>query len=115
MRKLEEKIFKTLMRIATLVILGSLVMIFVAIIKRGLPAMSWDMLTQVPGGGFYIGKEGGLLNAIAGSVFLVIGATILGLAISIPVWFISISICLRNRFLSILPVYRQMFCLAFLR
>jgi phosphate transport system permease protein len=85
MRKLEEKIFKALMRIATLIILGSLVMIFVAIIKRGLPAMSWDMLTKVPGGGFYIGKEGGLLNAIAGSVFLVIGATILGLAISIPV------------------------------
>ncbi len=85
MRKLEEKIFKTLMRIATLVILGSLLLIFIAIIKRGLPAMSWDMLTKIPGGGFYIGKEGGLLNAIAGSVFLVIGATILGLAISIPV------------------------------
>jgi phosphate transport system permease protein len=85
MRKLEEKIFKTLMRIATLVILGSLLLIFIAIIKRGLPAMSWDMLTKIPGGGFYIGKEGGLLNAIAGSVFLVIGSTILGLAISIPV------------------------------
>lgn len=85
MRKLEEKIFKTLMRIATLVILGSLFMIFIAIIKRGLPAMSWSMLTEVPGGGFYIGKEGGLLNAIAGSIFLVIGSTILGLLISIPV------------------------------
>lgn len=85
MRKLEEKIFKTLMRIATLVILGTLLLIFIAIIKRGLPAMSWDMLTKIPGGGFYIGKEGGLLNAIAGSVFLVIGSTILGLAISIPV------------------------------
>lgn len=85
MRKLEEAIFKNLMRIATLVILGSLLLIFIAIIKRGLPAMSWDMLTKIPGGGFYIGKEGGLLNAIAGSVFLVIGSTILGLAISIPV------------------------------
>lgn len=85
MRKLEEKIFKTLMRIATLVILGTLLLIFIAIIKRGLPAMSWEMLTKIPGGGFYIGKEGGLLNAIAGSVFLVIGSTILGLAISIPV------------------------------
>lgn len=85
MRRLEEKIFKTLMRIATLVILGSLLMIFIAIIKRGLPALSWDMLTRIPEGGFYIGKEGGLLNAIAGSVFLVIGSTILGLIISIPV------------------------------
>ncbi len=85
MRKLEETIFKNLMRIATLVILGSLLLIFIAIIKRGIPAMSWDMISKIPGGGFYIGKEGGLLNAIAGSVFLVIGATILGLAISIPV------------------------------
>lgn len=85
MRKLEESIFKNLMRLATLLILGTLVMIFIAIVKRGLPAMSWDMLTKIPGGGFYIGKEGGLLNAIAGSVFLVIGSTILGLAISIPV------------------------------
>lgn len=85
MRKLEEKIFKNLMRIATLIILGTLLLIFIAIIKRGLPAMSWDMLTKIPGGGFYIGKEGGLLNAIAGSVFLVIGATLLGLIISIPV------------------------------
>jgi len=85
MRKLEETIFKNLMRIATLVILGSLLLIFIAIIKRGIPAMSWDMISKIPGGGFYIGREGGLLNAIAGSVFLVIGATILGLAISIPV------------------------------
>jgi phosphate transport system permease protein len=85
MRKLEETIVKNLMRLATLLILGTLVMIFIAIVKRGLPAMSWDMLTKIPGGGFYIGKEGGLLNAIAGSVFLVIGSTILGLAISIPV------------------------------
>jgi phosphate transport system permease protein len=85
MRFVEENIFKWLMRLATLVILAVLIMILWGIVKRGLPAMSWDMLTKIPGGGFYIGKEGGLLNAIAGSIYLVIGSTLLGLVIAIPV------------------------------
>lgn len=85
MRKLEERIFKVLMIAATVVILGSLFMILIAVVKRGLPAMSWDMLTKIPSGGFYLGKEGGLLNAIVGSIFLVIGSTALGLLIAIPI------------------------------
>lgn len=47
--------------------------------------MSWDMVTKIPTGGYYIGKSGGLLNAIMGSVYLVIGSTFLGLMISIPI------------------------------
>lgn len=85
MRKLEEKIFKLLMMAATLAIVVSLFMIIVAVIKRGLPAMSWDMISQIPGGGFYIGKEGGLLNAIVGSLYIVLGSITLGLAFSLPI------------------------------
>jgi phosphate transport system permease protein len=85
MRKLEEQFFKVLMVLATLVILGSLFMILITIVKRGLPAMSWDMISKVPSGGFYLGKEGGLLNAIVGSLMMVAGSTVLGLAISIPI------------------------------
>ena len=47
--------------------------------------MNLDMLTKIPGGGFYIGKEGGVLNAIVGSLYIAGGATVLGLAISVPV------------------------------
>ncbi len=86
-RFIEEKVFKILMRVTTAVIISSLFFIFIAIVRRGLPAMSWDMVSKVPGGGFYIGKEGGLLNAIAGSIFIVIGSTLLGLLISIPIVF----------------------------
>jgi phosphate transport system permease protein len=85
MRKLEEKIVKNLMRLATLVIFGSLFLILFTIVKRGLPAMSWDMITKIPSGGFYIGKEGGLLNAIVGSLMMVAGSAILGLIFSIPI------------------------------
>ncbi|MDP4208315.1 MAG: phosphate ABC transporter permease PstA [Bacteroidota bacterium] len=85
MRKFEERFFKVLMILATIIILGSLFMILVAVVKRGLPAMSWDMVTKIPSGGFYLGKEGGLLNAIVGSLYLVLGSTVLGLIIAIPV------------------------------
>lgn len=82
---MEEKFFKTLMMAATLVIVISLFMIIVAIVKRGLPAMSWDMVSKIPSGGFYLGKEGGLLNAIVGSLYIVIGSITLGLCFSLPI------------------------------
>jgi phosphate transport system permease protein len=85
MRKLEEKIFKVLMMAATLAIVISLFMIIAAVVKRGLPAMTWDMVSKIPGGGFYIGKEGGLLNAIVGSLYIVIGSITLGLSFSLPI------------------------------
>jgi len=84
-KRIEEKIFKTLMMAATLLIVVSLFMIIVAVVKRGLPAMSWDMISKIPGGGFYIGKEGGLLNAIIGSLYIVIGSITLGLCFSLPI------------------------------
>jgi len=73
------------MILATILILGSLFLILIAVVKRGLPAMSWDMISKIPSGGFYLGKEGGLLNAIVGSLFVVIGSTALGLVIAIPI------------------------------
>lgn len=85
LKRIEEKIFKALMMAATLVIVVSLFMIIVAVVKRGLPAMSWDMISKIPGGGFYIGKEGGLLNAIVGSLYIVIGSITLGLSFSLPI------------------------------
>jgi phosphate transport system permease protein len=45
------------------------------------------MITSLPSGGFYLGKSGGILNAIIGSLYIVAGSTILGLLISIPVVF----------------------------
>lgn len=84
-RIVEEKIFLMLMRATTVVILCLLIFIIVAVVRRGLPAMSWDMITKNPGGGFYIGKEGGLLNAIVGSLMIVAGSTVLGLVISVPI------------------------------
>jgi phosphate transport system permease protein len=45
------------------------------------------MLIKTPKGGYYLGKEGGILNAILGSIVLGIGATLLALTISLPLAF----------------------------
>ena len=84
-RKLEELFFRVLMVLATIIVTGSFFLIVGTIFYKGTPYMNLDMITKIPGGGFYIGKEGGVLNAIIGSLYIAGGATILGLFISIPV------------------------------
>jgi phosphate transport system permease protein len=70
---------------ATIVVIGSLAGIFVAIIWKGAPAMSLSMITRTPEGGYYLGEGGGVLNAIVGSLYLVFGATALALLLALPV------------------------------
>ena len=84
-RRLEERIFKVLMIAATLVVVGSLFALFVVVILKGAPALTLSMITETPKGGYYLGKGGGVLNAIVGSLCLGIGATVLALIISLPV------------------------------
>lgn len=86
-RKLEENIFKVLMLFSTFIVIGSLVFILVTIFLKGFPALNLDMLTKTPKGGYYLGKEGGILNAILGSIVLGLGATFLALSISLPLVF----------------------------
>ena len=43
------------------------------------------MISQTPKGGFYLGKEGGILNAIIGSLYLAGGGTLLALLFSLPI------------------------------
>ncbi len=83
--KIEEAIFKILMLASMVIVLGSLILILGTVIWRGLPALNLAMLTQTPKGGYYLGKEGGILNAIVGSLYLAGGATILALLASLPI------------------------------
>ncbi|MDD5450016.1 MAG: phosphate ABC transporter permease PstA [Candidatus Omnitrophica bacterium] len=86
-RKIEENIFKTLMLFSTFVVVGSLAFILATIFLKGFRALNLDMLIKTPKGGYYLGKEGGILNAILGSLILGVGATFLALLVSLPVVF----------------------------
>ena len=101
MKFFADKFFRALMVLSMLIVFAFLGSILITILKNGWPAMSWDMVTQLPGGGFYIGKEGGVLNAIVGSLYIVGASTVLGLLASIPiVFFINIYLKKESRLAS---------------
>ena len=84
MKILEEKIFKVVMVVSVAIIMCILLYIIGTIFYRGLPSLTLDMFTRLPGGGFYLGKEGGVLNAIIGSVYIILGSLVVSILLSVP-------------------------------
>jgi len=84
-RGIEERFYECLMAFSMLVVIGSLLVMVAVVVFKGAPALSISMITQTPRGGYYLGKEGGILNAIVGSLCLAGGATALAFVISLPV------------------------------
>ena len=86
-KKIREIVAKSFMWLAMFIVFGLVISVIWTVFSKGVKAMSWDMVSKLPGGGFYIGKEGGFLNAIVGSLYIVGASTVLGLIVSIPVVF----------------------------
>ncbi|MFY9801245.1 MAG: phosphate ABC transporter permease PstA [Methanoregula sp.] len=63
--------------LAAIIVTGILVIILQDIILNGLPALSWEFLTQPPKD---LGRAGGIFPAIIGTLYLVLGA----IAIALP-------------------------------
>jgi len=83
-RRLEEAVFKGLMLASLGLVLLVLVAILIVVIARGASSLSLSMIFQTPKGGYYLGKEGGIANAIVGSLYLALGGSALALLISLP-------------------------------
>ncbi len=83
-RKRTDRIWRVLAAASAAAVLLSLLVILGAILWKSLPALSLSMLTRTPRGGFYLGREGGILNAVAGSLYLGLGATALAFLLSLP-------------------------------
>ncbi|HEX8990520.1 MAG TPA: phosphate ABC transporter permease PstA [Anaerolineales bacterium] len=84
-RHIAETFMKSLMLASFVVVAASLGLILWTILVRGLPSLTWSMISQTPKGGYYMGKEGGVLNAIIGSLYLAGGGTLLALLFSLPI------------------------------
>ncbi len=84
-RNREEKLFKRLMIASLILVFAALAGIILVVAMKGLPSLNLAMIIETPKGGYYLGKEGGIANAIVGSLYLVTGATILAFLISLPV------------------------------
>ena len=56
----------------------------VLLLLKGLPALSWAMLTHPPRSGFYLGGGGGIAHAILGTLLLGGGGIVLAAALGFP-------------------------------
>ncbi|HOP12905.1 phosphate ABC transporter permease PstA [Lentimicrobium sp.] len=83
-KMLEEKFFIRLSALFTYSLIAVLAFIIIVIFYKGFAALNWDMVFKTPRGGYYYGGEGGVLNAITGSLYISIGATLIAVLIGMP-------------------------------
>ena len=84
-RRFEEFVFKGLMLLSLAFVLTVLLAIIVVIVAKGASSLSLSMIIETPKGGYYLGKEGGIANAIVGSIYLALGASVLSILLSLPI------------------------------
>ena len=83
-KRIEEKIFRLISLLAAYSVIALLIFILIVIFNKGISAVTWETLSELPRGGYYFGGQGGILNAIAGSFYLSVGAIILAILIGFP-------------------------------
>ena len=79
-RRNTERIAFGFIRAAAVIVLAILVIILGYIIINGLPALSWEFLTQPPKD---LGRAGGIYPAIVGTLYLVAGAILIALPLGV--------------------------------
>ncbi len=75
-----QKIAFFLLFLATLIIILPVGLIVVIIVQKGLPAINWQFLSDIPRQGM---RAGGIFPAIVGTFYLVLGAIIFALPIGL--------------------------------
>lgn len=83
-KMIEENIFRMLTGFASYSLIAILGFIILIIFIKGFNALSLDMIIKTPKGGYYYGGEGGVLNAIVGSLYIAFGATFIAMLIGVP-------------------------------
>jgi len=78
--KLTQKIAFVLLFISTLLIVVPVGTVLVIIVYKGIPAIDWTFLTDIPREGM---KAGGIFPAIIGTIYLVLGAIVFALPIGL--------------------------------
>lgn len=79
-RQLSQRVAFSLLIIATTIVIVPVLVIVLQIIINGASAISWDFLTQAPS---QAGKAGGILPAIAGTFYLMLGTIVFALPLGV--------------------------------
>lgn len=73
-KRIKEKIVFSLFGLALLIALAALALIIYFVFSQGMAVINWEFLTGMPRNGM---SEGGILPAILGTFYLVLGAIII--------------------------------------
>jgi phosphate transport system permease protein len=79
-RQLSQRTAFSLLILATVIVVVAVLIIVLQIIINGASAISWDFLTQAPS---QAGKAGGILPAILGTFYLMLGTIIIALPLGV--------------------------------
>lgn len=79
-RQLSQRAAFGLLILATILVITAVLFIIIQIVINGAGAIDWDFLTQPPS---QAGKAGGILPAIVGTLYLMIGTIVLALPIGV--------------------------------
>ncbi len=83
-RQLTQQLGFAFLTLVTVIVVAPILLVVGYIVVQGMPAISWDLLTQMPRNGM---REGGLLPAIVGTLWLTAGTAVfavpLGVAMAI--------------------------------
>lgn len=80
-----ERFAQAAMLLSTVAVVSGLVLTVGVIVANGARSLNWEMVSQLPSGGYYLGGSGGVLNAIVGSLIIAVGATVLAALVALPV------------------------------
>ncbi len=78
--KVSQKAAFLLLFFATLLVIVPVGMVIVVILKNGAKAVTWEFLSQMPSAGM---RAGGILPAIVGTFYLVVGAVLFALPLGL--------------------------------
>ena len=84
---IEEKFFQVLMWVAVITVMAFVISIIWTICLKGFGSISWEMVTSTPGKDWNTADDGGFLNAIIGSLIVVLPAMLIAMIVGVPVVF----------------------------
>lgn len=97
-KEIEERLVRILAGAATYSLIAILAFIIFIVFYKGFNSLTVDMIIKTPKGGYYYGGEGGVLNAIVGSLYIAFGATAISILIGMPsALYINVHLVRRKR------------------
>jgi phosphate transport system permease protein len=69
-----------LLALATLLVVGPILLVIGLVVVRGLPALTWEFISAAPRNGM---KEGGIFPAIVGTILLTVGTALVAIPVGI--------------------------------